>query len=232
MIANGKRLELPKDEQLANYAQVKKILIKAGGEYKKSGFDFPGSAADIQNRLTGGEVIDDKKKYQFFATPYELAKELVRMADISPGHTCLEPSAGQGAISDLILKEAGSCTVIELMPDNIKILREKGWLPIEGDFLKHEPESLGLFDRIVANPPFTKNQDIDHIRHMYSMLKPGGKLVSVASKSWTHGSQKKQVSFRVWLDQVGATVSEVPAGTFKASGTSVGAVIIEINRPL
>lgn len=230
MIPNGNRLELPADEQFANYPQVKKALIDAGGKYKKCGFVFTNDASEVQARLVGGEAINDKKKYQFFATPHALALQLVDMADIHSGDLCLEPSAGQGAISDLILQRTGSCSVVELMPENIRVLWRKGYHPIEGDFLAKKPETFGRFSRIVANPPFTKNQDIDHIRHMYLMLRPGGKLVSVASKSWTFGSQKKQVAFREWLEEVGATTTDVPAGAFKESGTSISSVIVEITR--
>ncbi len=232
MIPNGKRLELPKDEQFANYAQVKKALLTAGGKYKRCGFEFADDAKAVQERLVGGEVINDKKKYQFFATPPELANKLVEMADIQENHSCLEPSAGQGAISDLLIEKAGNCVVVELMPENIKALVRKGYKPMEGDFLAKKPELFGAFDRIVANPPFTKNQDIDHIRHMYSMLAPGGKLVSVASKSWTFGNQKKQAAFREWLDEIGATVTEVPAGAFKESGTNISSVIVGASRAL
>jgi hypothetical protein len=227
MIPSGNRLELPKDEQFANYAQVKKALLTAGGKYKKCGFEFTDDAKAVQDRLIGGEVINDKKKYQFFATPLELAKRLIELADIQAHHSCLEPSAGQGAIADLMVSRSLNCVVVELMPENIKVLARKDHLPIEGDFLDKKPETFGTFDRIVANPPFTKNQDIDHIRHMYSMLKPGGKLVSMASKSWTFGSQKKQIAFRAWLNEIDATVTNIQAGAFKESGTSVGSVIIE-----
>lgn len=230
MIPKGNRLELPKDEQFTNYQQVKKSLITAGGKYKRCGFEFPDDAKVVQDRLVGGEVIDDKKKYQFFATPPELARKLVELADIQKYNKCLEPSAGHGAISDLILDISGNCVVVELMPENIKVLSRKGYSPMEGDFLEKKPEIFGTFDRIVANPPFTKNQDIDHILHMFSMLNPCGKLVSVASKSWMQGAQKKQKAFREWLDEIEATVTDIPPGSFKESGTLVGAVIVEAYR--
>ncbi len=230
MIPVGNRLELPKDDQFSNYAQVKKALLTAGGKYKRCGFEFTEDAQQIKDRLIGGEVINDKKKFQFFATPRPLAEQLVKMADIQPNHRVLEPSAGQGAISNLICGIARDCTVIELMSENIKALIRQGYNVTEGCFLEHDSDDIGLFDRVVANPPFTKNQDIDHIKHMFSMLKPGGKIVSIASKSWIHGSQKKQVAFRDWLNDVDATITEVPVGAFKESGTSISTVIVEINR--
>jgi len=47
-------------------------------------------------------------------------------------------------------------------------------------------------------------------------------------QSWTFGAQKKQKEFKEWLDEVGAVITNLPSGTFKESGTEVGAVIIEI----
>jgi len=230
MIPVGKRLELPTDEQFSNYAQVKKALLTAGGKYKRCGFVFSDDAKTVQSRLVSGEVINDKKKYQFFATPPALAQQLIEMANIQKNHLCLEPSAGQGALSDLVLKITGKCVVVELMPECIKVLSRKGYQPKKGDFLKIGVGDLGLFDRIVANPPFTRNQDIDHIRHMYSLLTFDGKLVSIASKSWLLGSQKKQIVFQKWLVEIGAVITEIPTGAFKESGTNISSVIIEINK--
>ena len=231
MIVNGNRLELPKDEQFTNYPAVKKCLLDAGGKYKKCGFEFTESAQDIKDRLLGGEAINDKKKFQFFATPDALAERLVGLACVTPHCRVLEPSAGQGAIADLMRDVADECVVVELMPQNVIALKRQGYDPYDVDFLTLSDRDIGTFDKIVANPPFTKNQDIDHIRHMHSMLKPGGKLVSVASRSWTFGSQKKQAGFRKWLEDEGAIVTELDSGEFKESGTGVASVIIEVERP-
>jgi len=76
----------------------------------------------------------------------------------------------------------------------------------------------------------TKNQDIDHIKQMYGFLKEGGRMVSVASRSWMTGSQKKQVAFREWLDEVDAGIYELEGGEFKESGTSIAAVVIVIDK--
>lgn len=226
MEVNGNRLELPK-QYFPNYAAVKKFLMNAGGKYKSNGFIFNDAQA-TKDALLGGEVIHDKKKFQFFATPPELAKHLISIAHIYSDHKVLEPSAGQGALVDLILEQTNNCMCIELMPENAEILRKKGYSVLEGDFLEFEISDNLRFDRIVANPPFTKNQDIDHILHMYDLLKPGGKMVSMASPSWTFGNQKKQKEFREGLDYVNATITEVPEGEFKSSGTNIRSVIIEI----
>lgn len=232
MPANGNRLELPKNEQFSNYPALKKCLLTAGAKYVKCGFVFPEDAQVVKDRLIGGEAINDKKKFQFFATPPELAQHLVDLADVRPEHRWLEPSAGQGAIATLLNKIAPWGTTIELMPQNILVLQRLGFEPVVGDFLQNTPASWGYFDRIVANPPFTKNQDIDHVMHMYRFLCPGGKIVSIMSTSWQYGGQKKQVAFREWLDIfVDGRVTDVPAGTFKESGTNIATVTVEITKP-
>jgi len=231
MEVNGKRLELPKDEQFANYAAVKKTLINAGGKYSKCGFIFEDAQA-IRDSLLLGDVIHDKKKFQFFATPDELAIQMVEMADLQPHHNVLEPSAGDGALLLHIVPLVESYTCIELMPQNFKILKTKGYSPMRGDFLEFTPEDFKPFDRIIANPPFTKNKDIEHILHMFEFIKPGGRIVTLASKSWTFGSQKKQVEFRNGLEFIGADIKDVPAGTFKESGTNIATVLITIDKPL
>ena len=227
MTAKGNRLELPA-AQITNYPAVKKALQQAGGKYSKNGFTFTTDAAEMQARLVGGESVNDKKKFQFFATPEDLASNLVIMAGIQPGNNVLEPSAGQGAIADIIRQYDCKLTLVELMPDNVKVLQGKGYAPDTGDFLEVDKKDYDLFDRIVANPPFTKNQDIDHIKHMYSLLGHGGKLVSIASTSWQNNAKNKAVEFKEWLSGVDATVHQLPPGTFKESGTNVAATIIEI----
>jgi 16S rRNA G1207 methylase RsmC len=85
------------------------------------------------------------------------------------------------------------------------------------------------FDRIIANPPFTNNQDVDHIMKMYTEhLATGGEMVAFASQSWLLGSQKKQVAFREFLDSVGASVEDLDEAEFKDSGTSVKTTMIHI----
>ena len=230
MIPEGNRLELPKDVQFKFYPQVKKALVTAGGIYKRCGFNFKEDAADIQARLTGGEIINDVKKFQYFPTPKNLATYMANLAEVSEYHTVLEPSAGQGAIADIVLSKFPKIeiTLVELMSANITALRRKGYdNVIKGDFLKCDGLGEG-YDRIIANPPFTKNQDIDHVLHMYDKLNDDGILVSVMSSSWTFGSQKKQVAFREWLDKVGAVVEQLPEGTFKESGTTVKTILVKI----
>jgi hypothetical protein len=224
------------DGPLENYQDVKKALLNAGAKYKRNTFVFPSDAQPFIDRLTGGESVNIKKEFQFFATPKKLAERMVDLAELHEHDgrgfgSILEPSAGQGAIVNAIHEATGYTSVIgyELMPENRAILKKIHALNIIGDdFLKADESSK--YDRIIANPPFTKNQDIDHIRKMYAVLADGGVLVTISSVSWAYGSQKKQVLFRQWLDEVGAYQEKLPAGTFKESGTGVEAMLLVIKK--
>ena len=96
------------------------------------------------------------------------------------------------------------------------------------DFLQYSEEA---WDRIVMNPPFTRQQDIDHVLKAYEVLAPGGVLVSVMSASPFFRSNKKSADFRAFLDDIGAEVEELPEGAFKESGTMVKTCVVKIRRP-
>lgn len=231
LACDGDKMTLPKEE-LTQYVKIKSTLEKAGGKYVRGSFVFKGKVAqDIQDALLGGEKLNDKKKFQFFETTPPLVKKAVIKLNLTPSDSWLEPSAGKAALANAANAISKNGTVVELMPDNAKSLREQGYNPIESDFLSLTSEGLGLFDKILANPPFTNNQDIDHIKKMYTEhLAVGGRLVSFASQSWLTGSTKKQVAFREWLDALGAEIEKIDAGEFKASGTTVATTMITINK--
>ncbi|GAG77997.1 unnamed protein product, partial [marine sediment metagenome] len=54
------------------------------------------------------EVIDKKKEFQFFETPPDIVSQLIELAEIGIGHTCLEPSAGRGNIAEALSELAGN----------------------------------------------------------------------------------------------------------------------------
>lgn len=216
-----------------DYLEIKNKLELIGGKWKggkTQGFEFNEDPTELLEAIANGENRNLKKEYQFFATPEPLAERLVSMAQIENHHSILEPSAGQGAIVKAINRATGGEEVhcYEAMPVNQTILRKISTVKFLGeDFLKHDGKQ---FDRIVANPPFSKNQDIGHIKAMYNCLKSGGRLVAISSKHWQLSSNKKETEFRKWLKEVGAEIKEIKSGEFKESGTEVGGLIIIIKK--
>jgi len=230
------------------YGEVKKQLELIGGYWKggkTKGFVFEnceeGYIKGLLDEQASGEGRNLKKEHQFFATPRELAERMVLLATknmvLSDATRFLEPSAGDGALIKAIKeKHVAAVDCFETMEPNRKVLQELAGANLIGtDFLKeaqHKTANIlrGRYDIIVANPPFTNNQDIDHIMAMYDCLKLNGRIVTLASVSWTFGSQKKQEAFRNWLKEVDAYQEELPAGTFSDSGTQVRTMLLVIDK--
>lgn len=275
-VPNGKRLEIPSGTFIHNYSDVKSIMKNFGGKYSKNGFEFTYPAEDVLNRIRNKETTNLKKSYQFFGTPMEVCDELCKMTFdpyLNKNVKILEPSAGQGAIIDSIAEwfsynainiELESITAVEYMIENYNFIKEKyvndSVIKIHNnDFLTFE-SPINHYDYIIANPPFSGGQDIQHFYKMYELLKPGGVLTCIMSTGWMNNSQKKFKKFRSWLglnddedkfmlnqaskgiaDYSGVRTSEnkkderisikcFDSGTFKESGTNVVTCVVQITK--
>jgi len=167
----------------------------------------------------------------YFPTPASTAKALVDAAEIEPGMKVLEPSAGKGNIADAIRRAVpdADLSVIEWNRSLQDILKTKGYTVAGSDFL----EEKGKYDRIVMNPPFENGQDIDHIRHAYELLNPGGRVVSVMGEGGFFRNDKKAQAFREWFDTVGGTSEKLAEGAFKSAErpTGVSGRMVTITKP-
>lgn len=228
-------LRLP-DVQLnpKSYAEVKKWIMEAGGKWnggKVQGFTFDFDATRVAGILMSGKRCNLKQDFQFFSTPPALADWLVSLSDVNPDYAVLEPSAGTGAIITAIHKACPDVTVdaFELMPENRQTLEKMSGVSLVGeDFTQGVPR---LYDRIFANPPFSRNQDIRHVRMMYDALNPdGGEMCVITSQHWISAPEKECVQFREWLQEVKAETHEIPNGVFDESGTNVATMAIVVRR--
>lgn len=217
-----------------SYVEAKKWIEEAGGSWeggKTQGFVFPFNPERIFAILKEGKRYNLQQEYQFFETPSELADWLVMLVgSITQNDTVLEPSAGRGAIVRAIHRACSGVTVdcYELMPENRKILSNEPGINILGeDFIK---ECRGKYSKIIANPPFTKNQDIDHVMLMYKRLDENGTLAAITSTHWTFSNEKKCVDFRNWLNKAGGQTFKIDSGEFKKSGTAIRTLAIVIKR--
>ena len=217
------------------YLEVKQKFELIGGKWKggkTAGFVFEEDPTELINTIANGENKNLKKEFQFFETPGALADRLVGYANLQADDFILEPSAGRGALIKAINKEFPDKIVdcYEIMDLNKGFLEKMPNANLIGsDFLKFNVTNK--YDKIIANPPFSKNQDIDHIRKMYSCLKEGGRLVSIASKHWQFSKNKKETEFMDWFREMESTIFEIDAGEFKDSGTMVSTCIIILDKP-
>lgn len=172
-----------------------------------------------------------KKIEGYFPTPRELVEQMMDYADIQPGHQVLEPSAGKGNIADIIKESQPNVEidVIEINQGLRSMLEVKGYNVVSNDFTDYSGKQ---YDRIIMNPPFENFQDIDHVKHAYELLKPGGKLVAIMGAG-VKNSRKKAVEFRQWIDESGSYIEDLPAGSFKSSErqTGVATVMVTIEKP-
>ena len=213
------------------YLNVNKVLECLGGKWnrklKAHVFEFDMSDA-IDDVLLTGEIIDQKKEFQLFETPQNIVDQLIELAEVQLGHTCLEPSAGRGNIAESLRKIVGGDMVlcIELNAENAAILIDKGFNVYVGDFLQYD--NGDGYDRIVMNPPFTHQQDIMHVQKALLHLKEGSILVSVMSLGVTFRQNNKTKAFWDKVKEYKFDIVNLPPGAFKMSGTMVNTIILKI----
>ena len=224
----------PEQLDRTTYAAVNKCLENIGGKWNRKAkghiFDYdPAEAFD--NLILTGETESMKKTFQFFPTPKKVAAIVCDMAELSKAKNILEPSCGRGDLADEIYERNPNLTCIELNNDMKRYLDKKPYTSLIGeDFLKYRPKAKNPFDRIVMNPPFSKQQDIDHILHAYSLLQNNGILVSVMSTAPFYRTNKKSVDFMGWLRSNHAEVINIAPEAFKESGTLIPTKIIKIKK--
>lgn len=182
----------------------------------------PTKADELREQLKAGVKVVSAP--QLFPTPAPLAARMVEMADIEPGMTVLEPSAGTGRIVEALRQVYGGSyvlTAVEINQDLVSRLRSGLHVDdtIQADFMDIDRRE---FDRIVMNPPFAGGADIKHIKHAYELLAPGGKLVAICA-----GGPRQAEQLKPLCD----TWEVLPAGTFEESGTGVNSVMLSMNKP-
>lgn len=227
---DGNNLVLPEQLDRAMYVATNKVLEAAGGKWNRSAkaHVFPGPADEAMDAVLLTGTIARPQDFGFFETPREIVDQMIEEAQIEAGMSVLEPEAGCGAIAIPLSKITKNVMCIELQQKNAAQLVAAGIRSVVVmDFLTLEP-TTSQFDRVVMNPPFAKRADVKHIMHAYRFLKPGGRLVSIASASVLFRDDKLALEFRKLVSDHGGTITPLPPGSFKASGTLVNTVMVVI----
>ncbi|MFH8531584.1 methyltransferase [Streptomyces tendae] len=215
------------------YQRVNEVLEAVGGRWTtgEQAHVFPVDATQaLAPVLESGQFVtlrEKKQQAQYFPTPAAVVQRVIDLAAIKPGMEVLEPSAGSGAIATAAAKAGAVVDCIERDPGYAAVLADTGLARTltVADFLTVPAQPR--YDRIVANPPFTKGADMQHVEHALRFLNPDGLLVSVMSWTVTFHS-RKTARFRALVEARGGTVEAVAAGAFKESGTDVPTVIVTI----
>ena len=187
--------------------------------------------------------------FGFYPTPSAVAHRVLRdsptwyHAKEADRLRILEPSAGTGnlAVACFPLYERGYdydryrvdhiVDCIEIQPHLIPDLKAKKLgRVINADFMQVEPETTGLYDLVVMNPPFDRERDIDHVVHALKFLKPGGQLIAIMSAGTEFRQTAKSIAFRKLMEDMGADWRDLPPNSFSEMGTNVNTGFITVRN--
>lgn len=235
-----------KDHKL--YVKVDTALERIGGTWdrraKAHTFEALAAAkAAIQELLDSGK-IPSANPLNFWPTPDTLAAVMVNALGLPPSHErpsrVLEPSAGEGSLLRAVQRLCGAfheLTAVEIDTARARTLRESRLVDnmAVADFLMLWPTYFpDPFDYVLMNPPFSVEGNttvyVDHIRHAFTFLKPGGRLVALAPTGFTFTDTKKLKGFLAWVDHHGGWTALDPAA-FKAVGTATQTTLICLTKP-
>jgi len=234
---DGLRAEMPQLNP-KTYQKVKKAFEALGGKWSRKEnatvFDED-PRPQIEGLVTKGVL--SVARDGFFRTPWKVTDRILSLMAVGIGdYNWLEPSCGDGAIVDYLLKinitvpERLYC--IEQNPKRCQIVRESypGVRVACGDFMKYKNSLHIPFHRIIMNPPFENGQDGEHVRRAYSLLSGDGKMGAVLGEGVFFRDDQKSDTFRKWMKAVGAYNEPLPEGSFRESGTNVNTRLLIVEK--
>lgn len=227
--------------------KVNKILADHYGEVIGDGMTK--EADPLQDKK-----LTPARRFGFFPSPDEVAERVIRNAFVlrdakKEQLRILEPSAGNGNLARRCVKKFeptdwgfnaeryrdeyrwdNLVDCVEIQPDLAHQLQQAGIYNRVtcADFLAIRQNSARLYDRVVMNPPFDRERDIDHVMHALNFLKEDGMLIAVMSAGTEFRETKKSAAFRALMAKMGAAWDDLPAGSFAEVGTYVNTLLIRV----
>jgi SAM-dependent methyltransferase len=251
--AVGATVRLPEQLDRQVYVEVAEALKRVGFVWDKRAkvhvLDGRTSPADALAQLgvvqTTG-VAPAKNPDAWYPTPPHIADLVAARAyqwcankPRLVGTYVLEPSVGEGALLKALWRRNESWAMairhvqaIDIDADRLAYAarRLKGLLNLDthcGDFLEWnlDSEYARQFDLVLMNPPFDNRAAVTHIRHAWSFVAPGGRLVAIAPGLAPSGALAKLCT------EYRATIDPLPEGSFSDAGTDVYTCLLTIDNP-
>jgi predicted RNA methylase len=208
--------------------KVNKLLAECYGEVIPDG----------QTPEDDGGLHESKRElarnFGFFPSPQPVVDRVIEEAGLwrredDPPLEVLEPSAGTGNIATAAVDKGADVDCIEVQAEHFLSLRQSGrYRHVRlGDFLKVPQRAV--YDRVLMNPPFDRERDIDHVMHALGFLKPKGKLVSVMSAHTEFAETRKASAFRAHIKKLGGRMLDLPARSFSEVGTNVNTILLTVS---
>jgi hypothetical protein len=211
--------------------KANQILAKYYGEVLPDAAPHPDEVKPEDLKSKGGAL---SKELQFYPTPTAVIEAALYDLYLKEGVTVLEPSAGTGNIVRHLLDNTKVKHVTSIEVDS----QRASQIPtgprsavVCGNFLTERPTAS--FDHVIMNPPFFGTHWMQHVMHGFEFLKPGGTLTAILPITAESGETKKHVAFRKWAEQHvrwGLTFQDLPAESFRSSGTMVNTVILRLHK--
>ncbi len=213
------------------YVAFDKAMKALGGKWDRASqaHKFPKPCAEmIAEALADGQIMDRQKTFEQFFTDSDLAERMASIAQIGRHDIVLEPSAGQGALVAAAWMRDANVIAVDIDPEMCLMIESNlsyKAIKVEcADFMKWQNKHVQP-SAVLMNPPFSGNQDIKHVRRAWDMLAKGGRLVAIISAHSSFAMDRASVEFRDWAKSIGGESIPLPAGSFKAAGTMVYAML-------
>jgi len=213
--------------------RANKLLAAFYGEVIGDAMAKDATAEELKRGTT--EVARD---LQFYPTPEEVVRLLVRDLPVPRGGRVLEPSAGNGNIAKALAGRDLTIDCIEVHAGRARATEALGLETVSvrcANFLRVPAEPI--YDAVVMNPPFSGTHWMDHVRHAFDCLKPGGVLRAVLPATAELSTSRRHEAFRLWLDsETDAPRSyrgrweDLPEESFAEAGTRINTVILSIRK--
>lgn len=235
------------------YVEVNKVLtrIAGGGQWNRNAkahlFSEDPRSALAALLGDGGEVampVDSDKLLSFWSTPRPVAEWMCSLAftgALGRPNLILEPSAGDGALAQVIRERAPDANLTCVEVDERRAAKCCEVVGYDDhvfgmDFRDFAATAPAVYDTVVMNPPFTEEGNpiawVDHITLALDLLVPGGRLVSVVPTSWAFREHRKIDALREQVYSTGQGRTEwLPEESFAAVGTGVRTGLLVVTVP-
>ncbi len=156
---------------------------------------------------------EEQVRLQQFSTPLPLAYAALQAAAIRPGDTVLEPSAGTGMLAVMAECALGNSAIGHLHLNEYARTRARLLTRLFPQAVVTAFDAEAIANRlhdvrptvVLMNPPFSatpgvdrirRDADLRHVRSAFSMLPPGGRLVTITSANCVPGDTAWTDAFR------------------------------------
>nr|AAA21850.1 ORF1; product contains two amino acid motifs which commonly occur in modification methylases but it does not play any detectible role in the ORF2-encoded restriction in vivo; GTG start codon [Proteus vulgaris] len=171
-------------------------------ELKPEVYEFEFWPMEAFKAIAISGTLPDQKTHQFYPTTGELQKAAMDECDPQEGDSLLEPSIGFG-------------TLLRNLPEGIKVTGVETnsvaaacsrlrWDTYQQNFLNATVKQLGLFERVLMNPPYSQNRWKLHVKHAQQFVKSEGRIVAILPGSATQDNVKALIERECSVNQVGS----------------------------